>query len=1430
MIKKIILGVVCVIILAIGGIIAYVMTLDWNEHKMSLAEGISNLIGEKVEFSGNLNVSLLPMPHMYAEDIQIINPETSEKLATIEKLSTSVSLMSVLKKVPNIQTLEVDGMEMWVKVQKDGSTNWNLSRKPDFLNESSGGELQSFSLQNSKVHLEDKIHELTFNLENLTADIQAYSLKGPYRFDGNFTMEEEPFAMSVGLGSISKEEDMSLSANITHPKSKSFLRYDGTWNVQNKQFQGVISGSSEKTASFLNVLTRKKLLDEDYDVPLNFSGNMDKTEDYLDLQALVIKFENLLNGSGNIHIPFAAAQKGEKPEATVKYQMVDLDVRPFINMVKNQSVEYRDGKEYLPDTKMNVSFDLSAVHLIVSDETGGYFESTSARGSWKDNALNLDEFFAACPGNITLQLEGSLLEENKKPQYYAKVSIDGQNFLSWLNAVGIGLTAPVQSSYRNPKLNFIISGDSQAAKFQNITLEMDKMTLKSEVSIFFNDNLYQIDVSADKINLDNYVKVSDDVNKESLNTRIGSMLKKLGDNTVQLNMQAESLVVQGVTSDNFVINALAGKDLLNIQKLQTEGYLDSDIKLSGNFSGFSTDTVNFDNVDVHISSNDVMALAGNLQIDVPKLELYNQKKVDFSSVFSGQENNLTIDTKVSIEGTNFAYNGKMTNYASSESVGFDGNVSFKTMNFPKFLKDIDAGSENFLSSIRVVNGGAVINGTKNNMNFKQFDVLMGKAKYSGSGALQKANGKYSVKGNVAVNEFHLGNFVLTEGNTAPTQAPDNKDSVEFLNKPFFNQDIIDYKAYENIDFDVDFTADRVLYADNRFEKVQAHVINKGNILYISDIACVYEGAIVKGNLNIDYQSDPSVNGDLEFSNIMVTALGGTIYVLDVDNLHAIVIFKAPANSVAQAIYGMNGEVMLDAKKVIVRGIDLHAIAEDLRVREYSKGIFQAVRDSLVKGNTSFDTLKGKLMIASGVFGFDRIELQNAEENVVLTGNFVPEEWKTKADFSVTYKDLPNIPTYSFSFAGVLNKPILDIDISNVAKKYDVHWENLEKEELNKKLAEQEALSEKMSTAQESIAPLEKTISDIRQKIERYREKSNIQANIGQYDKKEAELDAIDKDLYDMTSLGNQSNFTEADIASVEKKCKEYQETLRAFPQALDDLYAQDVKERSDVAWKEVQRIYDESKKLFDEYQKMIQDDFNVLLEIDASQYMVNNADLKTDQAKIVNLSDEMVDLRDEAQSFRTAAGFFTQAEEHESCILDLKQSASKMKNILSQMRKVRKKSADMLLKIIDERRIVYQREEERKAEVQIELKKKEAQARKELQDVDLMVTYREQLTDAEQMASEDDTDKTKNDGKPVIKGGIRTKYDEQMSGASSTRKNSQNPVLIEIKDDQIKGSGVSGSIRKSYNDASQTNRDGGSGVLKQIDGDIQKASGTIKVK
>ena len=243
MAKKIILIFLGVFVLAVGGLTAYVSTIDWNTHRQEIADKFSEITGKKIEFSGPISVELLPQPTLSAKNIKIINPnKTSEVLATIDSLDTKVSLRSLLKGSPDIRSLSLIGAEVWVSVDEVGEWNWKSNSAGVFNDSNINTRLQSLSIQNALVHFENTAENIKFDLSQFNADIQAETLAGPYRVDGNFIKNQDHFGVAVSLGSFSGLADVAVNFAITHPKSESFLRFDGVYMPNEQAYKGDFSG------------------------------------------------------------------------------------------------------------------------------------------------------------------------------------------------------------------------------------------------------------------------------------------------------------------------------------------------------------------------------------------------------------------------------------------------------------------------------------------------------------------------------------------------------------------------------------------------------------------------------------------------------------------------------------------------------------------------------------------------------------------------------------------------------------------------------------------------------------------------------------------------------------------------------------------------------------------------------------------------------------------------------------------------------------------------------------------------------------------------------------------------------------------------------------------------------------------------------------
>ncbi|MBO6282068.1 MAG: AsmA family protein [Alphaproteobacteria bacterium] len=1414
MIKKIILISLGVLILIGGGLTAYVATLDWNAHKDKIATEISNMIGEKFEFTGNLDVSLLPHPHMYATDIKIINPSTSEKLAEIKKMETVVSLRSILRKTPDIQSLVMEDVEMWIKVDDEGKTNWHQEGEPQFINAEVQSRLQNFTLKNTNLHFVYPKYDINADLSSSSTDVQTHSLAGPYTITGSFKKDNEIFGVSVSIESFSQIDDIALNFIIMHEKTKSYLRYDGKYNLSSDHFEGDFSGNSDRTADFVNILLGKNVLEDTYNKPLMFSVAAKSTSKEFNLSHFVIKFAKFIEGAGDIVIPRKAAEEGAKPVIDIKYQLLALDLRPFIAIAKSKFNDYQKETSYEPNTEYDAEFELTAEKVVVSDLPTGYFDNMRARGTWKDNVFSLDDYYAGCQGNIIWTMSGSLAEESSTPRYYAKLAFEGQNFLNLINSFDDTITAPTQSAYRNGKISFDVFGDTKAVKLSNIDISFDKMKMLADAEIALDRKAYTINLKTDKINIDNYVARNPDaVGIKDILIADSKKLDWLQNTALKLHAEAGEATFRTITFNNAEIDMDVQDGVINIKDAKCDNLLGSKVDLTATIKGIGTENLSVENADYELTSVDLKSLLSKMEIPHPDWPLLEQNNFVSSGTVSGNFETAEIDVKNTIEDIRWDYKGTISK--KDKKVAVNGETSVKSPNFQSFVAMLggDVNDKNALKG--VFNGTGKIDGNGNHWTINDADGQFGFSKFKGNLDIKKVKSKYVVKADVNTNELNLESIIGIQGSKTGQRKEDLFDD-SFIARPVLSRDSIDYETYRNIDFDVLLNAERVVYKNKSFHDVKVHAVNNQNNLQLQDLNFRYKEAEYSGNVQITYIQDPRAKGTMDIRDIDVAEVGGKIYKFDSGILHLNGDFDAPAGSFEEFIHGISGNFAFDMGIFTMQGFNFSAISEDLSQREYSKGVFQMVRDNLQSGATTFDSFTGSADMKDGTITLRTAKIKNEEVDLTVNGKISLSEWKMNTDTIVKYLKTTNIPDFSFLLTGMINKPVLDISVESIVKKYDSHWEKIEQEKQAKKDEELRHLQEKMAAAQKKTISVADKVSEAIPVIEQYSRKTISNATLAQYQAKSERLSKISQSIDAMQSLSRQTDYTLEDVHQIEEKCPVLVSEIDDILNDSRKIYLDDIAERMNNIKNAAEEIDANNKKLYDDYQKMLQDDFDELLKINASQYFVNNADLKSQQGEISNYNSSLIDMYDVFNNKVEASKSYISTEDQEVALVDLQQRIEQMQITLEQMEKVRSKSADLLLNMINERRVIYEEEQAAK-----EAKRKKEQAENA---GNLLATESEIDEDID---NKNDTEaESLDNSQPTPLSGIITQGTQQ----PNSEQQSGGKVSGVLKAGSGGSEKVSGTITKSYDDSKDSRPVSGNGYLKPIEGDVQKTTGTITVK
>jgi len=1287
--KKLIMTLFVLIVLAVGGLATYISFMDWNNHKEQLASELSGILGVRIIVEGNLNGALFPQPHIEANQITIINNSNFEKLASIERMEMAVSLPSLLRGKPDIQSLALEGVEIWVNVDEKGLTNWHQNEKPKFLTSSFETRLQSFSLLNSVLHYSNYKYDSSIDLTNLNADIQAGSLSGPYRLDGNFVKDDDHFGMAFSIGSITQMDDIGLTFAITHPNSNSYLRYDGNYDLQNDTFKGDFSGSSEKTADFAKILLNKDVLPEEFNKPLMFSVNADVNEKEIKLSRLVLKFADYMEGSGDIIIPLNGS---ENNTASVVYQMVNFDFRPIYNILKAKFNNYQQGEKYEPDLNLNIAYDITSERFIVSDEPSGFFENVSLKGEWSNNAFNLDNFYAVAPGNMVITANGSITENNTELEYFANVNAEGQNFLSLLNALSVPITSPTQSSYRNVKLNFDLSGNSSQMKVENIKMLMDNMNASANVSTTFADKDYLIELKADHLNLDNYISRNEQSEQlEDWLKKFFNQIAFLHKYDLDMQFDAQEVLMGGIPMKNVSMKIFTENNAVKIDKGRIENVLYSKLNFDAILKNLDSENPEIEQLNFDLQSQNVKELANKWMLPLPKWPLFDQKNFTTQGDLSGGLEHIDLQIVAKGDDASFNYHGQIKKQDNVYS--FDGKSGLKTTNFQRLAKNINLRLPEDNDYRSPFNGKWKINGNYDNLNFEDIEIQLGSAKYNGSASFKKIEGNHKVFGSFKTNDFNLSTVLFMQKSKGIPRR-DSLANDNFIPHPNLSKEKFDFAMYEDMPFDITLDAEKANYGDSKAENLHVRVNNEFKLIKILDLSLKNADMSAEGNFLIDFVQKPTLSGKFEIKNYPIKNWGGSIYNIDVDALDMHGNFISPFTSFDDLLSGISGNVEYSANGINIVGINLAAIEKDLQTRKYSKGLYKLVNDKLRSGETNFATMKGKSAMQSGIIEVDDSIFENEISTMLAYGKLSLGDWKMNMNFEVKNKNLKDLPIYAFTLSNSINNPTVEANVEELATLYDNHWDEIKQAEEEKEKAKQQVLAEKMEQAKIKLAEIEVSYKKSLQNLDKYISRTTLPSSMALYNVEKENLNEVKSDIENLENKVKQEKYTENDIKLITDKSAELKDDIAKITKKYEDIYLNDVKQRRIECMNVAKRQETGADKLMEEYKQMVDEDINALQKLSAMQYYINNPQIQ----KLNSSINEGYDIL--KQNYADFKEKYAIAEnipltEAEPVIAELTQINSLMAEFTERLNDMRSQAANLLLDLINERQKLYGEEQEK---------------------------------------------------------------------------------------------------------------------------------------
>lgn len=390
--KRVLIGFISILVVLIMGLLVAPGFFDWNQYKPQAVSMIKEQTGLDVVLNGDVKVALLPAPYAYVNDVKIKSPRDGryENIVTLGRLDLNLAFAPLLSGNVDFTSVELVKPAIYIETYPDGSQNWKTEEIAAMMEEDASADsaekkqassdhaiLNSISL--NKVEISQGSfsfynHETQSEqvINNITADMRADTLSGPYTVDGSVRHGSRAIKFEAKTGRLESDSgSVPLNAKATISPDDVELIYSGiidasgAFEVQGEtqlivgDIAGVLSGlgivspvvkSSSLNAKGLLSATAERFSFQNSSIALGgstFTGSINGT-----VTPMQVNFDlssEQLNLQNSFHIPSLADIDAASLEGSVL--LGDDGVRAQDIVIKlddttlQGSVDYKSGAD-----------------------------------------------------------------------------------------------------------------------------------------------------------------------------------------------------------------------------------------------------------------------------------------------------------------------------------------------------------------------------------------------------------------------------------------------------------------------------------------------------------------------------------------------------------------------------------------------------------------------------------------------------------------------------------------------------------------------------------------------------------------------------------------------------------------------------------------------------------------------------------------------------------------------------------------------------------------------------------------------------------------------------------------------------------------------------------------------------------------------------
>ncbi len=1248
MFKKIFITLLIVLVIVFAGASFYVSTIDWNKYKGVITGEIEKISGKKIQINGQIHLQFLPKPHLTAEKIKIYNRilgANAEPIAQVEAIVMDLSLMPLLHKQFVIDKMNLTNANVVVEFLKNGKTNWhsNIDNEENFDFSNVDIAFNSVSLENSKVRIINSELNADMIFDKVNADITGQSIVGPFRIDGNFVKDGTPAGFALNVGTLSESFATSLNLVLTHPSSESYARFDGSVLSNNTEIQGNFKVESKKPVDFINTLLGKNTLPEQYNYELASEIELKINKNQIDLPSVIMKYGKHMAGAGNILIPLTAL--GTEPKKIVtSFEMTDLDLMPFVILIKDYLKQFENKQTYDPAFEYDLEGKLTARLAHTDDNVIRNFEVET---SLHNNVWIIKKLSGLLPGDTDVSVSGEVFENEKVLSYNLNVQGLSQDFYKFLEFIGSKPQTYTDNTYRSAHTSFNLSGNLNQLKLSPFEFGMDNIATSGIIGINrASRNAVFVSLQSDNINFDNYFpSFTDDENKLPAIDRLKLLLNRfewINKVDIQADLSLRLGIFNRIPFENMILSARSESGKATISKFDIGQIAEAHINAEGVLSGLGVNPT-FENLKYTFESSKFSDFVEKMRLDLPKWPLFqNQNTVNLNGTASGTFEAANTKFVSKLGNVSIIYDGAIQR--QNQQTAYKGHLNIKAPDFLKFANQINLSYAPSKLSASIFTFDADVAGSFDSWHASEMNSFIGQNNFKGAFSYKIANDRPTIKAKIESNIFEFDRFIFTPQTKKHTMGQSKQNA--FLEKPIFETTPFDYDLFKNFDLVAKVSIKNLSYLDQDIENVSMMLNITKDLIQVQNLTATKTNAPIKASFSVDTATTPQIKGTFEIENADLNPFGGAVYAIEKGKWTIKASYDGPVASVSDFVQNGKGSITFDISDSVLNGMNFEAIENDLSARKDSDKLEETLKQNLSSGLSKLDIIGGDITFDKGKYSISNAVISNSSVTIDFKADGSITDWNIKAAFDPKFSKLSDkILPFHFALNGALSNPTLTIDVNDLKNSYDSYWAEVKRQADEKEKAIILALQNRMKEIQAVVANQAGTIqSDILPRIRRYKSFSYNPEIKQIYESIELQTEDIMKVLKGYV-LKAQSEYTDADIDQMKIQTDAYAPLLTDLSKQLDDNYLLDLKARIQIEAQKISNIYQNSLEKSKNYQDTLNAYSMRLVQLGSLIVLDDLGTVKSDRTKIEKAIEYI------ASNYHDSEKLYTKAQENDKIMI-----------------------------------------------------------------------------------------------------------------------------------------------------------------------------------